>query len=201
MANLEHSDLTDPNLHEPKGISAALVDTVYVADGADSGDWKQVPAAALEAAAKPFENMLIIQNRQAMPVLTASTWNSLNASYQTLTQNDIGATNILSQLTLPSGTYYMQGKQTFRQSSGNTMKLRLWNNTTSASLIDGQISNGLGSTSNVDCSIAGKFTLAGTSVIYLQAYSNTATTEVLASSVSAPYSPTIFGEMTFWKLA
>ena len=36
----EHSTLTDPDLHEPKGIAAAAVDKVYVSDGAGGGAWK-----------------------------------------------------------------------------------------------------------------------------------------------------------------
>lgn len=40
MANVEHSALTGASLHEPKGVAAAAVDTVYVADGAGSGTWK-----------------------------------------------------------------------------------------------------------------------------------------------------------------
>ena len=39
MANVNHSSLTDPYLHEPKGISSAGQGQVYVADGAGSGDW------------------------------------------------------------------------------------------------------------------------------------------------------------------
>lgn len=39
MANVVHSTLTDPNLHEPKGIAAAPAKQVYIADGAGSGDW------------------------------------------------------------------------------------------------------------------------------------------------------------------
>lgn len=35
----QHSVLTDPELHEPKGAAAASVNTVYVADGAGSGAW------------------------------------------------------------------------------------------------------------------------------------------------------------------
>ena len=35
----EHANLTDPNLHEPKGVSSANEGSVYVADGAGSGDW------------------------------------------------------------------------------------------------------------------------------------------------------------------
>lgn len=35
-----HKDVTDPNLHEPKGASSAAVKTVYKADGAGSGAWE-----------------------------------------------------------------------------------------------------------------------------------------------------------------
>lgn len=40
MANVAHASLTDPNLHEPKGVATATVDQVYQADGSGSGDWK-----------------------------------------------------------------------------------------------------------------------------------------------------------------
>jgi hypothetical protein len=36
---LEHKDLTGAQLHEPKGVEDAVSGTVYVADGAGSGDW------------------------------------------------------------------------------------------------------------------------------------------------------------------
>ena len=39
MANVNHSTLTDPYLHEPKGVGSAGTGTVYVADGAGSGSW------------------------------------------------------------------------------------------------------------------------------------------------------------------
>lgn len=39
MANINHNTLTDPYLHEPKGISTALHGQIYVADGAGSGTW------------------------------------------------------------------------------------------------------------------------------------------------------------------
>jgi len=40
MANVNHSALSDPYLHEPKGASTATAGDVYVADGAGSGSWK-----------------------------------------------------------------------------------------------------------------------------------------------------------------
>lgn len=39
MANVNHSTLTDPYLHEPKGVAAASSGDVYVANGSGSGSW------------------------------------------------------------------------------------------------------------------------------------------------------------------
>lgn len=39
MANVNHSSLTDPYLHEPKGVAAAASGEVYVANGSGSGAW------------------------------------------------------------------------------------------------------------------------------------------------------------------
>lgn len=44
----EHVDLTDPELHEPKGAAAASANTVYVADGAGSGTWQTVDVSVLD---------------------------------------------------------------------------------------------------------------------------------------------------------
>jgi hypothetical protein len=43
MANINHSTLTDPYLHEPKGAGAAANGQVYIADGAGSGAWIYPP--------------------------------------------------------------------------------------------------------------------------------------------------------------
>ena len=40
MANINHSNLTDPYLHEPKGVSTASDDKVYVSNGSGSGSWE-----------------------------------------------------------------------------------------------------------------------------------------------------------------
>lgn len=40
MANVEHSSITDPKIHEPKGVAASAAGKVYVADGAGSGAWE-----------------------------------------------------------------------------------------------------------------------------------------------------------------
>lgn len=36
---IQHKNITDPDVHEPKGTSTALANQVYVADGAGSGSW------------------------------------------------------------------------------------------------------------------------------------------------------------------
>lgn len=48
---VEHVDITDPNLHEPKGASSASANTVYVADGAGSGTWQKVDESSLDYSA------------------------------------------------------------------------------------------------------------------------------------------------------
>ena len=35
----EHNVLTDPELHEPKGVAVASANAVYLADGTGSGSW------------------------------------------------------------------------------------------------------------------------------------------------------------------
>ncbi len=39
MADIQHSTLTDPQLHEPKGVSTALAEQAYIANGLGSGTW------------------------------------------------------------------------------------------------------------------------------------------------------------------
>ena len=40
---IEHVDIPDGERHEPKGISTATIDQVYVADGSASGAWRTLP--------------------------------------------------------------------------------------------------------------------------------------------------------------
>lgn len=42
MANISHSTLTDPYLHEPKGVAAATTGKHYRSDGAGSGAWEKI---------------------------------------------------------------------------------------------------------------------------------------------------------------
>ena len=48
---IEHKDLPDSLLHEPKGASTAVAGTVYVADGAGSGSFQKLPTTSLDITA------------------------------------------------------------------------------------------------------------------------------------------------------
>src|SRR5690349_8538451 len=52
MANTPHSTMSDPDLHEPKGVSSAVAGSIYQADGAGSGNWK-LPIQKLTVALSP----------------------------------------------------------------------------------------------------------------------------------------------------
>lgn len=45
---IEHRDLPESGLHEPKGVSLAASNRVYISDGAGSGAWAPVDADALQ---------------------------------------------------------------------------------------------------------------------------------------------------------
>ncbi len=48
MANVQHKDLPEAQLHEPKGISTAANRQVYVASGSGTGAWAKVKSENLE---------------------------------------------------------------------------------------------------------------------------------------------------------
>lgn len=45
MANIQHKDIPESQLHEPKGISVASASQVYVSDGTGSGIWEKVKSS------------------------------------------------------------------------------------------------------------------------------------------------------------
>jgi len=42
MPSVQHSAITDPNIHEPKGVAAATVNKVYVSNGSGGGTWQKI---------------------------------------------------------------------------------------------------------------------------------------------------------------
>jgi microcystin-dependent protein len=54
LVNIAHKNLTDPDLHEPKGISTATAGQVYVADGNGSGTWEDLPEVDPDDVRAPY---------------------------------------------------------------------------------------------------------------------------------------------------
>lgn len=48
--SIQHADITDPYIHEPKDISLASANQVYVADGTGSGIWSVLGADSIDIA-------------------------------------------------------------------------------------------------------------------------------------------------------
>lgn len=51
QGTIEHSELPDELLHEPKGASTAAAGTVYIADGAGKGSFTKLPTSSLDITA------------------------------------------------------------------------------------------------------------------------------------------------------
>ena len=50
MADVQHSAIADPNIHEPKGVAAAAAGKVYVANGSGSGTWTRALPLGVDTA-------------------------------------------------------------------------------------------------------------------------------------------------------
>lgn len=55
MADIQHSTITDPHIHEPKGASTAGNGTVYVATGTGTGSWSVLGLSSIDYAALAAE--------------------------------------------------------------------------------------------------------------------------------------------------
>jgi hypothetical protein len=190
MANVEHSTLTGSDLHESKGVATAANNRVYVSNGAGSGSWTTVPAAAITAA-----GVLVFQSQfyhirderssgTAGDTMTVSTWNT--RPLNTEKSDDLGITPASNQLSLVAGTYYVEaetvtnfvGTMERNSNEAGTCALRLRNITDSTTLLVGQgnrfnLNDDGGGNSeigdfNLTNVLSGRFTIAGTKVVELQ---------------------------------
>ena len=107
MANVNHSTLTDPYLHEPKGVYAAAANKVYVSDGSNSGAWTalglvisgtidDVSAAATVYVPIPFAGTIskvvtVLEGAITNTDATITVKNSSAASMGTLTITQLGS--------------------------------------------------------------------------------------------------------------
>lgn len=194
MANVEHSILTGADLHEPKGVAAAVANRVYVSNGAASGTWTTVPATAIDAAGtKVFQAQLMHVRDQAASgtgggtVLTSSSWTTRPLA-SALT-NEISGSLASNQITLAAGTYWIQAETvaclTSGAVSGSTNvgeTILRWRNISDGSTTLTGMSNEIQfneassfsqATYAVTSTLRGRFTIAGSKTFELQQYYKT----------------------------
>lgn len=58
IGDIQHSQLPDNLLHEPKGASTAAAGTTYLADGNGSGAFAKVPVTSLDIAVPSVANLV-----------------------------------------------------------------------------------------------------------------------------------------------
>lgn len=161
MANVQHSSLTDPNLHEPKGISTAAADHFYRSNGSGSGSWtpvNRVPGtgwAAYSNTTFTGTNALAISTTEVLlpftteetvsqvPISLGGTTSSLlNLSTETLqfvTAGDLHTITVSFKIYTTSGSPASMDLRLYGSSDGTTYNTLLGETTVSLVKGAGQI--------------------------------------------------------------
>lgn len=66
----EHKTITDPEIHEPKGVAAAAADRAYISDGAGSGSWQAVVLPG-DFISSRYGAMEVVQNASSQTLTAA----------------------------------------------------------------------------------------------------------------------------------
>lgn len=118
---VEHVDITDPYVHEPKGVSAANSGEIYVADGAGSGDWINKKTFSV---LPQYGAMATLANATATAMATANTYYQIAGTYTAGTLN--GFTFVSNHLTVPTtGVYQITYDILITQSGGADQTYKL----------------------------------------------------------------------------
>jgi len=108
---IEHDAIADGERHEPKGIAAAAVNDVYLADGAASGSWQHM---------NPHAGMFYTNIGTGTTFTTPTTYTLLNMA-TTATQLDEFTHNSLGRITY-TGTetrhFHLAANLTVKHSTG-----------------------------------------------------------------------------------
>lgn len=153
MANVQHSSLTDPNLHEPKGISTAAASQLYLSNGSGSGTWTNanrfpgtgwgkytnttyVGTTALAVSTTPvLLPFTTNDNVSQLPIsLTGTTSSLMNLSTETLqfvAAGDLHSITLTMQVYSTSGTPVTLDVSLFGSSDGSSYATLLGETTVS----------------------------------------------------------------------
>ena len=99
---IQHKNIADADLHEPKGVASASADQVYIADGAGSGEWQALPA-------KLYAEIYIDGGITTQTLSAASAYSILNPTGEWTNNLSSGLTTTPASgtITLISGGAYL----------------------------------------------------------------------------------------------
>lgn len=97
-----HSSLTDPDIHEPKGVSTAADGEVYKADGAGSGSWEEILPAQSGKAGYLLSSNGTTESWSNASTVRASGTVTVSGTTPTL---DTGSVNVASVTRNTTGSY------------------------------------------------------------------------------------------------
>lgn len=123
----EHRIITDPHIHEPKGISTANEGMIYVADGAGSGNWRYWPfgkafyqhaftsAQVINTTPSRLQvnglGTLTQTSRLPREIAGGSLWDTANYKLLPIRQNDVYTLRVDLPVTAESGAVTELGVQ------------------------------------------------------------------------------------------
>lgn len=217
MANIEHASIDDPNIHEPKGISTATADQIYVSDGAGSGDWTDISTVLDSSASYTLNDLINVRYEgNTATSIPAATWTQIPLN--TVKTNNLSGVSLSSNrvTALPAGTYWIDASVPFEitnptTTTHNHYKAKLYNVTGSADLVIGTAETGTGDDDvtgtttifpTVRSLVKGVFTLASTSNVELRAWSTRTTDTTGGEETTADDSAVhVQAELTIWRIA
>lgn len=206
-----HKDLTGTDLHEMKGASSATSGQVPISDGAGTTPFGKLTHTSLQTTGNPFGAQLLhVREEQTAGVGTST---SASAAFNTQVLNTVktneisGASLASNTITLPAGTYFIDARSvaySYSIASGSYGKLksRLRNTTAGTTLLAGTTigwQNGGASAIYVvgpPSHVVGRFTLAGTTDIQLQAYPVNGAVPLAFGTETE-----VYAEVLIWKVA
>ena len=144
MANVNHSALSDPYLHEPKGASTAAAGDVYVADGAGSGTWEDHRRSVF--------NIHIHDISAASSIYLPMPFGGTVSRVTTCIEGAINGSDLI--LTLSNSSAAVMGTVTVTQSGSAAGNVDFTNPTTNNTVSDNDyilIGGNGGPSSHVDC--------------------------------------------------
>lgn len=208
MATVEHADIIDPQIHEPKGITTAAANRVYLSDGVGSGTWSRVPPNALTESVTAFGSQLLhVQYTGVLIVPPNMEW--ANTLLNTVVTNDISANLETNTITLSAGTYLIDGFVSAQGGAAADLpashETRLYNSTTSSTIFSGTCDyfagNQLTSTPGwradfqiMQSFLKGRFTLGSTANINIQ-------NNVKHNNIIGLPSSKLWHNILIWKVA